>query len=204
MIETVKPDWLMAQLSEECPGAPVNSLRRALTRAAKDFAATGIVTVWFHVPTQKHVASYPLEDYVCQGMAIKSIKNVEYCGCCLPCPEECKPCPQGYQLDDLHHITLLGGYVPSRSAEEDLRIQAVLTVTNETCEIPKDMAEEFEEALTDGALYYLLKQKGKKWTDFKLATFYKDQFQGKIASAKCVVQNKHSSQTSRIKGACVL
>lgn len=204
MIETVKPEWLMAQLAEECPEAPVHTLRRALTRAAKDFADTGIVTVWLSIPTQENVASYPLEDYVCEGMAIKYIKNVEYCGCCIQCAEECKPCPTGYFVDDLHHITLVGSYVPQRTSEEDLRVQVVLRVTNEMCDIPKDMAEEYEETLTEGALYYLLKQKNKKWTDFKLATFYKDQFQGKIASAKCVIGNKHSNKPDVIRGARVL
>lgn len=204
MIQTVKPDWLMAQLSEECPEAPVGTLRRALTRAAKEFADTGIVKVWLPVPTQENVASYPLEDYVCQGMAIKYIRTVEYCGCCLPCAEECKPCPSGYFVDDLNHITLVGGYVPQRNSETDLRVQAVLRVTNDSCEIPKDMAEEYEEALTEGALYYLLKQKNKDWTDFKLATFYKDQFQGKIASAKCVISNKHNNRTDVIRGARAL
>lgn len=199
MIETAKPDQLMAQLSDECPEAPVASLRRALMRAVKEFAETGLVAPWITIPTQACVASYPLERYVCEGMEIKFIRNVEWCGDCYDCVEECKGCQTGYRMDDLHHITLVGSIVPQSSGTSDLRVQAVLRVKNDNCEIPKDMLDEYEETLFDGAMSFLLKQKGKPWSDFRLASYYQNEFRGKKANAKCNVQNKHNDCDQEIR-----
>lgn len=199
MIRVASPEMLMAQLSDECPEAPVHSLRRALTRAVKDFAETGLVAPWITIPTQACVASYPLERYVCEGMAIKFIRNVEWCGCCIDCVEECKGCQSGYRVDDLHHITLVGSTIPQSNGTSDLRVQAVLRVTNMNCDIPEDMLDEYEETLFDGAMFYLLKQKNKPWSDFRLASYYENQFLGKKANAKCVVQNKHNDCDQDIK-----
>lgn len=204
MIETVEPTWIMAQIEEDCPGAPFYTVRRALTRALKKFSDSGMVSVWLDIPTQECVASYPLEDYVCEGMSITAIPLVKYCGKCIPCADECSPCPTGYQVDDLHHITLLGGYVPAGNGTDDLQVKVVLSVTNDSCEVPKDIAEKYEEALIDGTLFYLLRQKGKKWTDFKLSAYYGEQFEGKIASAKCAVSSSFGKQTNRIMGARIL
>jgi len=200
VIETEKPELLMAQLADECPSATEPVLRNALMRSVQEFSHSNLINAWMWVPTQAKVSAYPLEDHVCSGMAINSISVVEYCGRCLSCVEDCKGCQSGFSVDDLHHITLVGSAVPTRSAERDLRVKAVLRVKDRNCEIPKDLLIKYREALFDGAMFYLLRQKKKDWSDFSLATYYQNQFLGKISSAQCAAQSKHVRGNNRILG----
>lgn len=194
----------MAQLADECPEAPTMSLRMAVQKAVRDASVSGIVCPWVCVPTQANVTGYPLEHLICEGMSIKFIRHVEWCGCCIDCVEECKPCPSGYRVDDMHHITLVGSAVPQCNAECQLRVNVVLQPTNQMCDLPTDLLERHDDLLLDGALYHLLKQKGKKWTDLRLASSYDELFKGKIASTKCLVQQKYNDCDTRMKGARVL
>lgn len=191
----------MLQLAEECPEAPVGVLRRALQRAARELSNSGLVQPWINIPTQCGVANYPLEDLICEGMSIKSIRNVEWCGECLRCVEDCRGCQTGYQVDDLHHITLVGSVIPKRNGVDDLRVQVVLKPKNDNCEIPVDMLEGFEEALFSGAMAAILRQRKKDWSDPAGAREYREEFQGEIASAKCAVQSHFNDKEPRIKPA---
>lgn len=201
MIQTAKPDVLMLQLAEECPEAPVGALRRALQRAVRTFSNSGLLETWMTVPTQCNVAGYPLEEHICDGMSIKFIRNVEWCGTCLRCVEDCKGCQTGYRVDDLHHITLVGSSVPGRNALDDLRVQVVLKPLNDQCDLPVDLLEEYEEDLFAGAMSYLLRQRKKDWSDPRAAREYKDEFDGGLASAKCLAATSHKDQEARIKPA---
>lgn len=183
-IETCQPDWLLADIKDNCPDAPPSSVRRCLTKAVRDLSRAGLVEPWITVPTQANVAQYPLEDLMPDGFRIRYLRLVEWCGSCISPIPDCTPCPTGYTYDDLHHLTLHGGYIPCEDSPDDLRIKVALDITNETCGIPCDMLELFESDLLVGAMAHLLGQKSKTWSDPRESERLHAQFMGCVSSAK--------------------
>ena len=201
MIRTVKPDWIIADAIAHCSKAPVALVQRALMRAARAFAKTCVHTCWIDIPTQANVQKYPFERYLPEGFDIEYVLSVEYNGCCIECvDDQCGTCLIGYTLDDLCHITL-HGYCPQGvgSECETLRVQVVLRINSDACELPKDLVDRFEEPLLNGTLANLMAMKDQAWTDFRQAEFYENQFKGDIASAKCLVDNKMNPRGARMQ-----
>lgn len=204
MIKTCKPDWIISDLVAMCPKAPVTMLMRSLMRAVRDFSTTCMYQEWIDIPVQSGVQYYPFERYLPEGYTVQYVTSVMYNNCCIPClDDDCKSqCQSGYRLDDLRQISLYG-YCPSDDDPECpdvLRVQVVLRPNNDACEIPCDMLEQFEEELTSGALSYLMAMKGHSWADGSQADFYRNEFRGGIASAKCLIDKKFNPTDDRIPG----
>lgn len=204
MIPTQQPTWLVADVLNHCPEVPETVIRRCITKAVRKFSRAGMVMPWIEVPTQENVAHYPLDDLIPEGFRIKHIKRVEWCGCCIEPIVPCTPCPTGYELDDMHHITLHGGYVPCDDAQSDLRVQVALDITNDNCEIPTDIIEQFEDDLFMGVMAHLLSMKDRDWTDKRLAREYAMKFDGCIASAKCFKSQGYNDCNTYIRPYCLI
>lgn len=205
MIPTCEPEWLIADIIDNCPDAPIGTVRRCITKAVKDFAKAGMIDPWISIPTQACVPDYPFEDHIPEGFHVEYIKHVKWCGKCIEPIEECdRWCPTGYKLDDLNHLTLYGGYVPSCDAQDDLQVHAILSVDNDNCEVPCDTLERFENELFSGAMGHLLMQKDKDWSDIRMAREYKQEFRGCVAAAKCLVSQNMNPCNTRIKPECIL
>lgn len=202
MLKTVKPEWIIADIVALCPDAPLALVQRAIMRTARKFAKTCMHSTWVQVPTQANVQHYPFERFLPKGFGVEAVTDVKYNGCCIPCiGDECGSCPIGYSLDDLTQISL-HGYCPQGVGDEcdTLEVKVVLRVNSDSCELPKDLVDRFEEPLLNGALGILLAMKGQKWEDFRQAEFYENQFKGDLASAKCVIAEKGQSGDHRIPG----
>lgn len=203
-IETCQPDWLIADIRDNCPDAPNTTVRRCLTKAVRDLSVAGFVEPWINVPVQANVPNYPLDHLIPEGFRIKFLRLVEWCGTCI-CPiPDCTPCPTGYTYDDMHHLTLHGGYLPCEDSATDLRIKVALDVTNETCGIPCDLLEQFESDLMIGTMAHLLAQKGKSWSDPREAERYHQMFKGCIASAKQLQRQGMDDGAHRIRPECLI
>ena len=196
MIKTCSPDLLLADLKIECEGAPDILLRRSLMRAVKEFSSTCMLEVWVDVPTYESVKHYPFEMFLPEGYGVRYVTAVKYNDCCIPClDDDCSHgCASGYTLDDMKQIRL-HGYCPQTDSndpecKDTLAVKVVLVPNADSCEIPCDMLDRFDEELKDGALGILLGMKGRAWTDFRLSEYYDNRFQGGIASAKCLVADK--------------
>lgn len=202
MLKTVKPEWIIADITALCPEAPLALVQRAIMRSARKFAKTCMHAIWVQVPTQENVQHYPFERFLPKGFGVEAVTDVKYNGCCIPCiDDECGTCPIGYSLDDLTQITLHGYCPQGKTGEcETLEVKVVLRIAPESKELPKDLVDRFEEPLYNGALGILLAMKGQPWEDFRAAEFYENQFKGDIASAKCVVANKFGSGSDTIPG----
>lgn len=200
MIQTVKPDWIIADALAHCTDAPFVLVQRALMRAARKFSKTCMHSCWVDIPTQANVQHYPFERYLPEGFGVEYVTDVKYNNCCIRCIEDdCSYCPVGYSLDDLNHITL-HGYCPQGvgSECETLQVKVVLRINPDACELPKDLVDRFEEPLLNGTLAYLMAMKNQAWTDFRQAEFYENQFKGDIASAKCLIGEKMDPDGARL------
>ena len=204
MIQTAQPDWLIADILANCPEVPMSMVRRCITRAVREFSVAGMVCPTIDVPTQKNVANYPLDDLIPEGYRIKHIKRVEWCGSCINPIQPCTPCPTGYEIDDLHHITLHGGYVPCDDAQDDLRIAVTLDVTNDNCEIPQDLLDRHEPDLYIGAMAHIYAMKDRDWTDERMAKDMDEKFRGCIASAKCLKSQGYNDCNTYIAPYCMI
>lgn len=203
-IETSSPDWLIADILDNCPDAPVSSIRRCITKAVRDLSRAGLVEPWINVPTQANVPDYPLDHLIPEGFRIKYLRLVEWCGTCI-CPiPDCTPCPTGYTYDDMHHITLHGGYLPCEDSQSDLRIKVALDVVNDSCSIPRDMLEMFETDLMVGAMAHLLGQKNKVWSDSRESEKLHAMYAGCISSAKQLRRQGMTDGTTRILPECLI
>lgn len=202
MIKTKKPEWIMADIAVECPDAPSILVQQSLMRAVQEFSSTCMLEVWVDIPTQENVYHYPFERYLPKGYGVNSVSEVRFNDCCLDCvTDECgRTCESGYRLDDLKQITLVG-YHPSDDPEcpDSLRVKVVLRLERDACEIPCDMLDLFEKGLKDGALANLFKMKKRPWTDQGLAEYYDNQFQGEMASAKCLVGNDFKTEQQHMQ-----
>jgi len=87
---------------------------------------------------------------------------------------------------------------------DTLRIKVALKPKNDTCELPCDLVERFETELYDGTMGNLLSMKNKPWTDYKVAEYHENQFEGGLASAKCLNGNKMNNKGASIEAACIL
>lgn len=198
-IETCSPDWLLADIADNCPKAPPSSVRRCLTKAVRDFSRAGLVAPTIDVPTQANVADYPLDHLIPEGFRIKMLKDVMWCGTCISPIPKCSPCPTGYTYDDMHHITLYGGYLPCEDALNDLQVTVALDITNDNCEIPCDLLEQFETDLMLGTMAHLLGQKDKSWSDSREAEKLHAMWAGCIASAKQLRKQGMNDENGRIR-----
>lgn len=204
-MKTVKPDWIIADVVAQCPEAPASLILRCLMKAARAFSSTCINETWIDIPTQENVQHYPFERYLPEGFEVEYISEVMYNNCCIKCLDDnCRDwCTAGYIMDDLNHITLRQ-YCPGEDGCDTLRVKAVLRVSPDGCDLPKDMVDRFEVELFTGTMAHLLTMKGKQWTDFKAGEYYENQFKGDIASAKHLVGNKMNPEGCRIEAECLI
>lgn len=209
-MQTCSPDYLIADIVAECPGAPGQLIQRSLMRAAQRLmAVTCMNEVWVDIPTQHNVQHYPFERYLPKGYSVQYVAEVMYNNCCIECvDDDCTLCPTGYRLDDLTQITLMG-YNPQSDGKrgeclDKLKVKVVLRPNNDLCELPCDLISRFEPELRDGTLGNLLAIKGKDWTDFRAAEFYENRFEGGVASAKALVANKMRKGQCVLKPECLL
>jgi hypothetical protein len=210
-MKTCSPEYLIADLVADCPEVPAELVHRGLMRAAKRMmAVTCMNEQWIDIPTQANVQHYPFERYLPTGYSVQYVTEVKYNGCCIaPVKNDCSMCPVGYCLEDLTQIRLFG-YCPQGEDPKDpectdtLQVKVVLRPNNDLCDLPCDLIDRFEEELRDGALGNILSMKDKPWTDYKVAEFHENRFEGDIASAKCLVQNKMNPEGARMAPECLI
>lgn len=101
-----------------------------------------------------------------------------------------KPCL--YLLPNPRQIRLVG--IPETSLANGLTIKAGIKPDPTAEEVGDIIYEDYHEAIAHGALYRLLMQNGKKWTDKKSAADYKMLFEDAIAEAKGKRLASHTRQ----------
>ncbi len=209
MIRLCKPEMLLADLQMEFPQAPLVVIQRQLSRAVEKFADVGMNSVWVSVPVQQNVQHYPFERHLPKDFKVQGIQDVRFNGCCLRCvDDDCKAgCLQGYRVDDLHQITLIG-YCPGDQSDPEcqdtLEVKVCLRYVGTDCMIPCDILERFSEALRDGAMAHMFGMTAQPWTDYRVSEYHQNQFLGGIASAKCVASRNGKKGNNVVPGECLM